>query len=100
MQRKSFVPIEIIVDLSLVEAKAPLRALADVTLSVADVEITIRRCAVFEKSGEPPWATLPRLLVEKNGKKQFVPLIELPRDLRARVLNSVLAKYGEKADAR
>ena len=62
-------PIEIRVDLAVVKAKPPLRALADVTLRWDEGELTIRRCAVFEKPGEPAWASLPRLPVEKNGKR-------------------------------
>jgi hypothetical protein len=41
--------ISIKVDLVIVVAKAPLYALADVTLRCIESEITIRRCAAFEK---------------------------------------------------
>lgn len=92
-------PIEISVDLALVQAKAPLRALADVRLCWAEGEITIRCCAVFEKSGEPPWASLPRLPVQKNGTKTYVQLLDLPRDLKQRVLDAVLNEYRRKTDA-
>jgi DNA-binding cell septation regulator SpoVG len=87
------------VRLALVNAKAPLRALADVTLRVYGEEITIRRCAVFQRHGEPPWANFPGLPVERNGKKQFVPLIELSRDFKRRVLDAVLAEYKVKTNA-
>lgn len=92
--------IEIRVELAIVRAKLPLRALADVILRWPDNEVTIKRCAVFEKDGEPPWANLPRLLIEKNGKKQFVPLIDLSRELKTRVLDAVLSEYRSKSDAR
>lgn len=91
---------DIKVDLALVTAKLPLRALANVLLRWPDAEITIRRCAVFEKSGAPPWASLPRLPIDKNGKRQFVPLLELPRDLKQRVLDAVLQEYRRKTDVR
>jgi hypothetical protein len=91
---------EIKVDLALITAKLPLRALADVVLRWTDGEITIRRCAVFEKPGAPPWASLPRLPIEKNGKRQFVPLLDLPRELKQRVLDAVLDEYRRKTDAR
>jgi hypothetical protein len=94
------VRVEITVNLSIVNARAPLRALADVTMRISILPITIRRCAVFQKSVGPPWANLPRLAVEKGGKKQFVPLIDLPQELRARVLDAVLAEYQRKSDAR
>jgi hypothetical protein len=55
---------------------------------------------VFEKFGEPAWASLPRLPIEKNGTRQFVPFIDLPRDLKRRVLDAVLNEYRRKADAR
>jgi hypothetical protein len=90
----------ITVELALVNAKPPLRALADVILRWPGEEITIRRCAVFEKPGAPPWANLPRLPIEKNGTKQFVPLLDLPRDLKKRVLDAVLDEYRRKIDAR
>lgn len=92
--------MEIEVNLALVNAKAPLRALADVLLRWSDGELTIRRCAVFQRPGEPPWANLPRLPIDKNGKRQFVPLIDLPRELRERVLDAVLAEYRMKSGAR
>ena len=91
---------EILVELALVSAKPPLRALADVTLRWSDGELTIRRCAVFEKPGQPPWASLPRLAIEKNGKREFVPLIDLPRELKRRVLDAVLSEYRSRNDAR
>jgi hypothetical protein len=91
---------EIKVDLALVTAKLPLRALADVVLRWSDAEITIRRCAVFEKPGAPPWANLPRLPIEKNGKRQFVPLLDLPRELKQRLFDAVLDEYRRKIDAR
>jgi hypothetical protein len=99
MKERVAMAFEISVDLALVRAKPPLCALADVRLSWADVEITIRRCAVFKKPGEPPWANLPRLPIEKNGKKQFVPLLDLPKDLKQRVLDAVLQQYRRKVDA-
>jgi hypothetical protein len=89
----------ITVELALVNAKPPLRALADVILRWPDGEITIRRCAVFEKPSTPPWANLPRLPIDKNGKRQFVSLLDLPRDLKQRVLDAVLDEYRRKIDA-
>jgi len=91
---------DIEVQLAVVDAKAPLRALADVTLRWSSGQITIRRCAVFQKIGEPPWANLPRLLIDKGGKKVFVPLVDLPRELKQRVLDAVLSEYRSKSDAR
>jgi hypothetical protein len=93
-------PIEIKLELALVNAKPPLRALADVTLCFPDGDVTIRRCAVFAKPGEPPWATLPRLPIERQGKRSYVPLIDLPRDLRQRVLDTVLREYVGRRDDR
>jgi len=90
----------ITVQLALVNARAPLRALADVTLQCSSGQITIRRCAVFQKTGEPPWANLPRLPIDKGGKKVFVPLVDLPRGLKQRVLDAVLSEYRSKSDAR
>jgi hypothetical protein len=91
---------EIKVELALVTAKLPLRALADVVLRWSEGEITIRRCAVFEKPSAPAWANLPRLPIEKNGKRQFVPLLDLPRELKQRVLDAVLDECRRKIDAR
>ena len=93
-------PTEIRVELSLIAAKSPLRALADVSLRWDDGELMICRCPVFEKEGEPAWANLPRLPVEKNGKKEYFPLIDLPRELRKRVLDALLAEYRRKLGAR
>jgi len=93
------VPIEIKIGLAHVTAKPPLKALADVTLHFSDGQVTIRRCAVFEKDGRPPWANLPGLLLQKNGKKHFAPLIELPSELRGRVLEAILAEYRNRRDA-
>ena len=88
----------ITVDLALVKGKPPLRALADVTLRWSEGEVTLRRFAVFEKHGEPPWASLPRLRVERNGRKAYVPLLELPRELRQRILEAVLIEYRRLCD--
>lgn len=85
--------MEIKIDLVPITAKPPLKALADVVLHFSDGNVTIRRCAVFEKEGAPPWANLPRLPIEKHGKRTFVPLIDLPRDLKQRVLDAVLDEY-------
>jgi hypothetical protein len=84
---------DIKVELSLVVARPPLKALADVTLSWGPNEIKILRCAVFEKPDAPPWATLPRLPIEKHGKRTYVSLIDLPRDLKQRVLDAILSEY-------
>ena len=92
--------VEIIVDLAIVNARPPLRALADVTVCSSNLRVVIRRCAVFQKSVGPPWANLPRLPVERDGKKEFVSLIDLPRELTARVLDALLAEYRRKSDAR
>ena len=87
------------VRLALVNAKAPLRALADVTLRCGGDEITIRRCAVFQRDGEPPWANFPGLPIERNGKRKFMSLIELSRDFKKRALEALLAEYKVKTDA-
>jgi hypothetical protein len=92
--------ISIKVELALVQAKLPLRGLADVMLKWDEEELTVRRCAMFEKPGVPAWANLPRLPIDKNGKKQFVSLIDLPRELKKRVLDAVLDEYRRKSDAR
>jgi hypothetical protein len=88
------------VDLSLVNAKEPLRALADVTLQLPDGELTIRRCPVFEKAGQPAWASLPRLPFDKNGERKYAPLIDLPRELKTRILDAILAEFRTRCDAR
>ena len=67
-------PIEIKVNLSKVNAKQPLRTLADVTLRWPDDELVIRRCAVFEKYGEPAWAALPRIPIDKEARHGTCPL--------------------------
>ncbi|HEY4776020.1 MAG TPA: hypothetical protein VIH56_00020 [Candidatus Acidoferrales bacterium] len=90
--------IEMRIDLACVSAKLPLVALADVTLQFSDGEVTLRRCAVFEKTGEPPWATLPNIPIEKNGKRTYVPLVDLPRDLKKAVLDKVLAQFARQRD--
>lgn len=89
---------EVKIDLSKIDAKLPLRALADVTLRFTEGEVILRRCAVFQKAGEPAWATLPRLPIEKNGKKQFVPLIDISRELKKHVLGALLTEYRRKSD--
>ena len=66
----------------------------------SDGKLTIRRCAVFQKSGEPPWTSLPRIPIEKNGKKQYVLLLDLPRALKQRVLQAVLEEYRRVVAAR
>jgi hypothetical protein len=94
------VRVEITVNLSIVNARPPLRALADVTVRSSNLEFVIHRCAVFQKSIGPPWANFPRLPVERDGKKEFVSLIDLPRELTAHVLDRLLAEYRRKSDAR
>lgn len=84
--------------LSKIQAKPPLCALADVTLCFSSQEITLRRCTVFQKTGEPPWANLPGISIQKNSKRQFVPLIDLSRELKKLVLESVLNEYRRKTD--
>jgi hypothetical protein len=91
---------KISVNIAIMAGKVPLCALADVTLRWGQEELTIRRCAVFQKIGGPRWATLPRLTIHKNGMKSYVPLIDLSRDTKQRVLEAVLAEYEKKRDAR
>jgi DNA-binding cell septation regulator SpoVG len=81
------------IELAVVNAKPPLRALADVVLLCDGEELRVRRCAVFQKSGEPPWVSLPSLPIEKNGKKTYLPPVELSRELKQRVFDAVLAEY-------
>lgn len=92
-------PISIKVDLALVQAKLPLRGLADVMLMTDGEALTIRRCAVFEKEGQPPWASLPCLPIVKNGTKTYVLLIDLPRELKQRVLEEILTAYVRQRGA-
>jgi hypothetical protein len=93
------VPVEIEVKLGLVNAKPPLKALADVLLRCGHAEITIRRCAVFQRGSETAWTSLPRLPIEKLGKKQFLELIDLPPKLKQEVSRAILTAY-EKSNAR
>jgi hypothetical protein len=85
------------IQLALVNAKPPLRALADVILLWEGEALTIRRCAVFKKSGGPPWVALPALPIQKNGTKSYLPLVELPRDLKQRVFEAVMTEYQKYA---
>jgi hypothetical protein len=90
-------PTSISIEMAIVSAKPPLKALADVKLTWANGEMTIRRCAVFEKSGAPAWATLPRLPIERNGKREYVPLIDMPRELKMRILDALLEEYARRS---
>jgi hypothetical protein len=92
-------PTSIKVDLALVQAKLPLCALADVILKWDSEGLTIRRCAVFQRPGEPAWASLPKLPIQKNAKKTYVDLLDLPRELKQRVLDAVLDEYRRKINA-
>lgn len=92
-ERCNLTSVEIMVDLALVQAKPPLKAVADITLRFSGELIKIKRCAVFQKPGEPPWATLPRLSVERQGKSVFVPIVELSRSLKERVLAALINEY-------
>lgn len=91
---------EIKIELAQVSAKPPLRALADVTLCFSEGEVTVRRCPVFAKPGDLPWATLPRLSFTKKGKKTYVQLLDLPSDLKQRVLTAVLDEYRRRSNTR
>ena len=91
--------VGISVRLALVDAKTPLKALADISFNWAGERITICRCAVFEKPGEPPWANLPRLSVGMTDKRRYVQLIELSRALKHRALTALLEEYRRKTDA-
>lgn len=86
------------IKLARIEAKPPLRALADVTVLCECGEITIHRCAIFEKPGEPPWASLPRIPVERHGNRRFVPLVDLSRDLKKEVVDALLDAYRGQPD--
>ncbi len=88
--------VEIAIDLALVSAKAPLVALADVNLRWPDGEVIVRRCPIFEKPGQPPWASLPKIPIQKQGKKHLAQLIEMSRDLRNSVLVALLDEYKRK----
>ena len=91
---------ELTVKLAVVHAEPPLRALADVTLSLSASRITILRCPVFQRLGQDPWAALPRLVIPRSGKRQFVPLIHLSSDLEKRIFSAVLSEYRRVACVR
>jgi len=85
------------VELALVNAKPPLRALADVILCDEAGELRIRRCAVFKRPGEPPWVALPSLPIQKNGTKSYLSLVELPDELKQHVFGAVMEEYQKHA---
>ncbi|MGA7636761.1 MAG: hypothetical protein WCB00_07525 [Candidatus Acidiferrales bacterium] len=89
---------QIRVQLARINASPPLRALSDVTLVWQGGEVTIRRCAVFEKPGEPPWVSFPRLPIQRDGQNAFATIIDLPAALRKRVFAAVLDEYRRKSD--
>jgi hypothetical protein len=93
------VSFEIRISLGHVKARLPLRALADVSICFDNEEITLRRCAVFERVGSPAWVSLARISVEKNGTKRCFPLIEISRDLKKRIFDAILDEYREKAQS-
>ena len=86
-------PIKIKIELARINAKPPLMALADVTVQADDVEIKIRRCAVFERAGQPPWASFPRRPIEKNGTRIYVNLIEASKDLKKQIFDKILEEF-------
>jgi hypothetical protein len=91
--------IEIKIHLARLKAKPPLVALADVILLYPEGAITIHRCAVFEKSDQPPWAALPRIPVEKHGRRTYVSFIEMAKELERLVLAKILAEFTRQCDA-
>ena len=89
---------QIRVELAYVHASPPLRALCDVTLAWQRGEVTIRRCAMYEKKGEPPWVSFPRLPIQRGGQKTLATIIDLPAELRKRVFAAILDEYRRKSD--
>jgi hypothetical protein len=94
------VAVEIYVSLAMVRGEAPLCALADVTVRASELQVTIRRCPVFQRTGQPPWTNLPRLAIVTDQKRHFVSLIDLPSELKKRVFSAVLVEYWRVAYAR
>jgi hypothetical protein len=92
------VETQIRVQLARINASPPLRALSDVTLVWQGGEVTIRRCAVFEKRGEPPWVSFPRLPIQRDGQNALATIIDLPGELRKRIFGAVLDEYRRKSD--
>ena len=91
--------MQIRVQLARINASPPLRKhCLNVTLLWQGGEVTIRRCAVFEKRGEPPWVSFPRLPIQRDGQNAFATIIDLPAELRKRVFAAVLDEYRRKSD--
>jgi hypothetical protein len=88
---------QIKIEMTLVSARPPLRALADVTLKILDEQIVLKRCPIFQKDGQPPWASLPSFPLEKNGKRTYVVPIELLGELKKRVLDELIVEYQKKS---
>lgn len=66
--------------------KGNLRAFVEVQVG----EIIIRDCRVVQQPGQNPWVSMPARSYEKDGKTQWISLVEMPRELKAKVEQVVL----------
>lgn len=93
--RKGGVKMEnkILIELRILKDSGNLKAFADVIFPTPLGDITIRGFRVVQKEKADPWVGFPQTSFQKNGKTQYVHLLDVSRRLRSELQNMILKEY-------
>ncbi|HEV8337618.1 MAG TPA: hypothetical protein VGR67_14490 [Candidatus Polarisedimenticolia bacterium] len=70
-----------------------IKAYADVTISTAIGEVTIKGFRVVSKNGEAPWVGFPNITYSKNGQTVKKAVLDLRSGVKRRIEEAVLLEF-------
>ena len=87
---------EIKIAIELLDGSSSLKAFAHLTFPTPLCEITFSRFKIFENEEKKLWVALPSEVFTKNGKRRFIPLIDIPKHIQKDLGRKILSEYKEK----
>jgi hypothetical protein len=80
----------------LFDGSSSLKAFAHLTIPTSFGEITVKRFKVFEKDDEDYWVALPSESFTKNGKRIFIPHVDMPKHIQRELGKKIISEYKSK----
>ena len=92
-------PIEMLVEVRLIDGDTAAKASAEVTLQTEDGELTLSRLRVIHQDGKEPWVAYPTIDYKdrETGNYRHLDTIKPGVRLKKTIQSAVLEKYAELA---
>ena len=87
---------QIFIEIKILDNPNKLKAFADVTFTTSIGELCVKSFRIVDpEDGKALWVGFPQTSFQKNGKTQYIQLLELGKKARHQLQDKILEEYAK-----